>query len=222
MGARRRIFGCLNASSPKYTLYRPRTTAWTGVWAVSMRLTAVSAAETEAPTVITFCSSVSLAGSTPEIKRTYLVLILVRPAVVLCMFNATGIACGKLLQARNRRNKRNSIVTRGCDNGIEYLSPPIVRWLPVMHLCAAKSKSPLLTRSVLNSPFNSGVVLNEATIALSSKQILDVLPDDRVMAERSIFSMALNRPLRTNGRYRLLGIAHCAGIHIGFQPRVNG
>lgn len=53
MGGCNFIFGCLNASSPKYTLYLPRTTAWMGDSAMSSRLTAVSAAETEAPTVMT-------------------------------------------------------------------------------------------------------------------------------------------------------------------------
>jgi hypothetical protein len=63
-----------------------------------------------------------------------------------------------------------------------------------MNLCATKSESPLLGCRIFNGPFNRGVVMHEMFMSLSSEKILDVLSDDRMVAERSIFSVTLNGP----------------------------
>ena len=106
--------------------------------------------------------------------------------------------------------------------GIKYLSPPIIRWVTLMRLAAAKSDIPFPAGGFLDGPLDGRVILDESIVSLGREHIFNILPDHRMVPERRVQPMPVNRPLRPDGGNGLLGKGHGTRVYIGLKPGVHG
>lgn len=99
----------------------------------------------------------------------------------------------KFLQASNRWDIWHGEVPVCYHYSIKSLFPPIVELLPAL----AEHKSPFL--AILLGKLYRSVVLHKVLVASSVDQILDILPDHLVRAERRIVAVQGDGVIRTLG-----------------------
>ena len=105
------------------------------------------------------------------------------------MLDSTWICFGEVCKTLDEWNKRDAVVARGIDDGVEVLGPPIVLIANLFSQC----QPPCFVVVVFLNPFDGSVEFDQVLIVVSINEIFNVLLNHCMVSKWCVHPVPLDR-----------------------------